>query len=394
MKDRNITNISNSALSLPREFQGVYVIRINLDGAGFGAMLLQTLNQIRYCERNSLLPVVDYNASCNSYFFDKKYGENMWDYYFEPLVLHYDFTTILRFCDDPKHTLKRVELQNLTDEEMLHICEHHEDSIYSFTFADWRYNPPEDLEKWYTAQRLKGQKTYSRYIHIKPSILSCINGFWDAHLANHDVLGIHIRGTDLMYAPPVSPAEYFDFVDHWIKSHNDPKLFLATDQAQYLSTFQKRYGNIVVSYDSSRSVDEVAPFNLKNIPPYKKGEDVLIDMYLLSKSDFLVKGASAVSEFPLYINPDLRCLDLSINKRFAFGQDYGEGWNGGLVKETKPAWSLIKHSDLSQVSPDSKTQTIWQAFLYKYRPLYSPAIIFYRRAKNALLKKLGSKKIK
>ncbi len=377
---------------IPEPYQGVYVLRLNLYGAGFGAMVLQTLNQVRYCERNHLLPVVDYDESCNSYFFDKSHGDNMWSQYFLPLVPPFDFHTIRHMCDDPAHSVTKSELKNLDDGEMLEICERHTDSIYTFPFADWRLNPPENLAEWYNEQRLKGQETYNKYIRIKPSTLSRVNEFWETHLAGQPVLGIHIRGTDLSYAPPISPAEYFPHVDRWLDSHKEPKIFLATDQQQYLTTIKDRYGEMVVSYDSSRSTNEVAPFNLKDVSPHKKGEDVLFDMYLLSRTDFLIKGTSAVSELALYINPDLKCLDLSLNKRFAFGQDYGEGWNGGVLKETRPAWQLIKNTDLSTVSDNAKTQTSWQALLYKYRPLYSPALILLQRVKNALIRLLGLRK--
>ena len=392
MKQESSMVSNHGAINIPDGFGGVYILRMNLDGAGFGAMVLQTLNQIRYCERNSLLPVVDYDGSCNSYFFDKSYGDNMWSQYFEPVVPPYDFPAIMHLCNDPAHSLAESDLKNLDDDEMLEICEHHTDSIYTFPFADWRYNPPENLGEWYEEQRDKGRETFGRYIQVKPSILSRINKFWNTHLAGFSVLGVHIRGTDLSYAPPVSPAEYFPHIDSWIDSHEKSRIFVATDQAQYLSTFQDRYGEMVISYDSSRSSNEIAPFNLKDVSSYKKGEDVLLDMYLLSRTEFLIKGTSAVSELALYINPELECLDLSLDKRFAFGQDYGKGWNGGVLKETKPAWQLVKSTDLSKISNNAKAQTTWQALEYKYRPLYSPVVIFLQRVKNVTLRRVGLKK--
>ena len=38
---------------------------------------------------------------------------------------------------------------------------------------------------------------------------------------------------------------------------------------------------------------------------YKKGEDALVDALLLSCANFLIKPASALSEFAVYFNPDL-----------------------------------------------------------------------------------------
>ncbi|MBE1300505.1 MAG: hypothetical protein GJ680_11445 [Alteromonadaceae bacterium] len=362
-----------------KEYDGIYILKLNLNGAGFGAMLLQTLNQIRYCERNKLLPVVNYDVSCESYYFDENKGENMWAQYFAPVVTPFDFNLVSQMCNDPSYPLDFNDLQNLDDEQMLRICEHHQDSIYSFTFADWRTNRPKDIANWYAQQRAKGHDVFSRYIRVNSEVQNKVDDFYRLSFQGYQVLGIHIRGTDLMYAPPVSPAEYFPHVEKWLSAQTKPKIFIATDQAQYLDVFQQRYGDIVIAYDSSRSTNEIAPFNLKEIPPHKKGEDVLIDMLLLSKVDFLLKGASAVGELVLYINPTLASHDLSVDKRFAFGQDYGEGWNGGLQSQTKPAWQLIKKQNLQQLNVDSNTQNQIQAFLYKYRPIYSPTTLFFKR---------------
>jgi hypothetical protein len=375
-------------IGLAEKFKGVYTLRINLHGAGFGAMLLQTLNQIRYCERMDLLPVVNYDESCNSHFFDSSFGNNMWAQYFEPVVPPHDYASIRSLCESPKHPLTTSSLQNLDDEQMLRISEGHEDSIYTYPFADWRINPPDDLADWYKKQRAKGHATFTKYIRVKPNILSLINQFWDKHFTACDVLGIHIRGTDLNYAPPVSPAEYFEHVDIWLASHPKGKLFIATEQSQYLSIFQARYGDRVSAYESCRSENDIVPFNFTSVSPYKKGEDVLVDMFLLSKTDFLIKGASAVGELAMYINPKLQCLDLSLCKRFAFGQDYGEGWNGASLKQTLTAWQLIKGTDMTKVAGNVKTQTGWQAILYRYRPLYSPATLFLQKLFNALARRL------
>ncbi len=378
-------------VTIPENYAGIYVLHMNLHGAGFGAMVLQTLNQIRYCERNNLLPVVNYDADCHSYFYDKQRGENMWEQYFEPLVPPFDYQNLLTLCASPDSPVSIGDLQNLDDNQMLHICEHHTDSIYSFTFADWRDNPPEDLQQWYREQRTKGHQMFSRYIRVKQDIVEKVNDFYSQHFDGHQMLGIHIRGTDLMYAPPVSPAEYFPHVDNWLRRQNRPKIFVATDQAQYLTAFQQRYSELVVGYDSHRSINEIVPVNLKEIPPHKKGEDVLIDTILLSRSEFLLKGASAVGEIALYMNPALRCLDLATDKRFAFGQDYGKGWNGVLLSQTKPAWYLLKDKDLLKENKNAKSQTRLQAYLYKYRPYFSPVAIFIHRVLRYLLRQLRKK---
>ena len=110
---------------------------------------------------------------------------------------------------------------------------------------------------------------------------------------------------------------------------------------------QNRYGGRVVSTDCLRSTDHVAPFEMRESTPYQRGEDILVDMLLLSRCDFLLKGVSNVGEMAMYFNPQLECKDLSLGKVAAFGESYFRGWHH---QSTRPAWKLIGKTDLSRVA--------------------------------------------
>lgn len=360
-------------------FSRIYLINARLDGAGFGAMLLQTINQIRYCERMGYLPVVKYDASCRSHFRDPQRGHNVWEQYFEPLRSDVAFADVERWCADPHSPLEPQDLLTLPDDEMIHICEHDPDSAYTFTFANWRMQMPSDLPAWYSEQRSKGADIVGRYFRVKSAIQSKVTSFTDQHFSGHAVLGLHIRGTDLMYAPPMSPGEYFPAVDRWLAERHDGRVFVATDQAQYLESFQARYGEAILCSDSWRSRDDVAPFNKEELSPHKRGEDVLVDILLLSACDFLLKGASNVGEMAMYFNPELRCEDLSLGKRWAFGQDYGEKWNGPLPEQTAPAWRLMKGRRLDVMPDDARSQSRWQRWRYRIRPWWTWLPKLFRR---------------
>jgi hypothetical protein len=47
---------------------------------------------------------------------------------------------------------------------------------------------------------------------------------------------------------------------------------------------------------------------------YRKGEDVLIDCLLLSRSDFLLRCQSNVGELATYFNPELPVIDLQYSR--------------------------------------------------------------------------------
>ncbi len=332
-------------------------------GGGFGAWILSSINLVRHCERAGWTPVLDYHSGCENPFFDPAYGNNMWEQYFEP-VGGLSVSELDARLADPEDPLSPEHVVGLGQAEALRIIEEHPESVYTFTFGHWRLNPPEDLAGWYDDQREQGRRTVGAAVHPKPHIVEKVEAFRRSHIGDRKVLGIHMRGTDLHYAPPVSPAEYFEPIAKYLEAEPEARIYLATDQAQYLDLMQERYGDRLLAFDCDRSTTSVAPFELEEISPYKKGEDVLIDILLLSQCDFLLKGASNVGEFALYFNPALCCLDLSLDKRRAFGQDYGSGWD---VVSNKPAWELVGKGDLATVRDDAASQSIGQAAAYFLR---------------------------
>ena len=86
-------------------------------------------------------------------------------------------------------------------------------------------------------------------------------------------------------------------------------------------TFKNKYGNErILTYDSLRSDNDVAAFELENGSPYKKGEDVLIDTLLLSRTNSIIKCAAAGGEFALWFNENLEVLhDFALESQFQKG---------------------------------------------------------------------------
>ncbi len=350
-----------------------------MEGAGFGAIILVTINQLRYCERENIYPVVSYTAECKNAFLDPTMGGELWEQYFEPVMpLSYQmFKEHSKTIDLSKHILK------LSSDEAIKISEEHPESVYSFPFGKWRTQDLGDLDEWYAKERAKGRETIGTYVKPKAHILQKVESFYQENFSNKFVLGIHIRGTDLHYAPVVSPAEYFPHIDAWLEKEPTLKIFLATDQAQYIPVFEQQYGDRIVYSDAFRSDNEVAPFQRNELSPYKKGEDVLLDILLLSKVDFLIKGSSNVGEMAMYFNPNLECLDLGYKKEKAFGQSYDQGWDNHT---NPPAWKLVNKRGLHQLAKDASSQSMAQLFWYHARKRAKSLRIYFGKIKQGILK--------
>ena len=74
---------------------------------------------------------------------------------------------------------------------------------------------------------------------------------------------------------------------------------------------------------------------------YKKGEDVLLDVLFLANADYLICSGSAVSEFAIYFNPNLRKNSLNVQYHCGHSSPYADA--SGCVPERKPKRRRLKY---------------------------------------------------
>ena len=92
---------------------------------------------------------------------------------------------------------------------------------------------------------------------------------------------------------------------------------IATDEQKILNELVELLGNYrVIYYDCYRSKTGVAlhdPRRRRESPRAiaQNGEDVVIEMMLLSKCDLFLRTLSSVSIIPLYVNPHLKQITLT-----------------------------------------------------------------------------------
>ncbi len=338
------------------------LINVGFPKVGMASLVVYILNGLRYCERENLYPVVDLDNECDCLYFDPTEGDNMWHQYFEPVMpLSSDDLKQLRAETDIEQLIHRI-----SREQLERIYHQDDDSAFTSAYGKWRTRKIKDLDQWYQEQRNKGGETIGRYIKPNSNLLGKVDAFVNAYFGKHGVLGVHIRGTDLEYMPIVSPAEYLEHVDARIRQDGQLKIFLATDQSQYLDLFKQRYGDRLLYTASFRSDNDVGVHFRQELSPYDKGEQVLIDTLLLSRCDFLIKGNSSVPELAMYFNKDLQCLDLGYKKKKSFGESYGFLWR---FQSTKAAWTLLSNTNLDEVPKDHSSQNLPSAIRFLGRKL-------------------------
>jgi hypothetical protein len=298
------------------------VATINHSHAGFFAYVNFSINQIVYAQKHDLTPVIYFgpvSRDGSNAFYDAGRGDNIWDYYFEPVdgITHDQLQAKIA---DPEDDLDEDDVKTLSTEELWDIHCKEAGSVFVYPHSMHRRATIDDA--WYETQRDKGRRLVDRYVRVKSHVMDKVNAFADEHFGTQLILGTHMRGTDkgtahasadLMRVVP--PDEYFPHIDAYFEEHGGGKIFIATDQRQFIDDVRTRYGNRTLAYDAIRGSSDLNPFEVNDGKGYRKREEALIDCLLLSRCDYLLRCTSAVGEFAQYFNPEIRSKDLNLTRR-------------------------------------------------------------------------------
>ena len=292
-----------------RTYDGVQLVTHEDGNAGFCALITYALNGVRRALELNRVPVVVFDAEHNPRFYDPAHGPNVWEYFFDPVagMSYAEFRA--------RQAEEGWSVHRFTFDEILKHHLRDPDRIATF----WSYDEPKDPAAWMTAKRALGRRMVSKYVRVKAAVRERADAFFRDYLQGSYLLGVHIRGTDFAYAEPIAPELYFDAIRSHARARalDSYKIFLATDQEQFVERFRAEFGDRLVASDCLRSTSAVAPFNLPVArSPYRLGEEVLIDVLLLSRSDHVLKGPSAVGEYALWFAPRLDCTDFALSSRF------------------------------------------------------------------------------
>lgn len=216
-------------------------------------------------------------------YFDEKVGPNWWEYYFEP-----------------------VKVGEMKEGDNV---EHIGDSPKSH----WNTHVISDMS------RERACEIIQKYIKLKPYLKNKIDQFCDLYINNRYVIGIHFRGSDKSSeSPRVAFSVVKDEILKVINGRSDYTIFVATDEQGFINYMTEKFGNkIVYNFDAIRSQDNSPIHHFEGKPmndPYKLGLDAVIDSYLLSKTNIMIRTQSNLSSSAANINPNLRVINLNKTK--------------------------------------------------------------------------------
>ena len=215
--------------------------------AGFFSMFRGTLGTVNYLEMANQVPYIFWKDTLYS---DPEKGDNVWEYYFEPIS----------------------EL----DSSGAYLCQSH-------------VIPPREYET-----RVMMNNMINKHVRLKPEVQKEVDELADK--IYYDTLGVHIRLTDKHNCTnfgepetgkPIGLDKYKKHIDEYLKEHPLAKIYLATDDKDCLETMINTYGPKIIYRNSIRSTGEQSIHHDLEGNNYQKGLDVLVDCLALSKCNHL-----------------------------------------------------------------------------------------------------------
>jgi len=284
-------------------------------GYGFWSDVSHVLGQLLVAELAGRTPVVSWGR--NSLFGDGA-TENAFDYYFEALS-NVSVHDIQR--DNFNYWPPKWNCGNLLEGEVnkwngpysrvagLYLLGRPEKVVVSDFFTSIY-----DLIPWIP----RGHHLYGlsvddlylylvrKYLHPRKEILDAVDCFYKRHLAAHDFIAVHARGSDKaleMNNLDEVNGQYKAIIDQHLASRNYQRIFLMTDDARVLQYFKQAYGNMIITTDCQRT-NNATGIHYQTVPDRRRqlGTEVMVDAYLAAHAQaFVGNGFSNPSLIVRYL---------------------------------------------------------------------------------------------
>lgn len=188
-------------------------------------------------------------------YLDVNVGPNWWEYFFKPICL------------------KKGEV----------------DKEISLSIQETRQN----LADGYKLPSYRLAYLFKKYIAFRPEIVAEINSYIKMNFSGKYIIGVHHRGTDrsgvkIPFTETLTVLRRE--ICRVINYGRDLRIFVATDDADFLRNIKKLYPKHVLHYNVIRSTDD-EPLHFsqtKYDSNYQKGKEAIFDLFLLSGCDTLI----------------------------------------------------------------------------------------------------------
>lgn len=218
-----------------------------------------------------------------SLYFDADWGSNVWQYYFEQPLAPEEFEKIL--------TQSTTEWGFLFRRQGLLDVSNRTESYY------------EAIHK--AAALFEAKIGFSHRMQEHLNQITAESG-----LLEFPTLCVHRRATDWKHTEILPLSAYYAETDPF--ADLGWNIFLATDSNYSLMAFKRRYGKRLRYLKTARSWTGKSLHlqTRRRISPAAAGRDAVVDAYLLSRGNHLIRTRSNVTTFAQILNPSIPVTEL------------------------------------------------------------------------------------
>ena len=184
---------------------------------------------------------------------------NAWEYYFEPI--------------------NKYKLEDVYKSKFV-------------VFADGKTRKKLEFDTFKILEKINFN-IFKRYIKIKKEIILESENFIKNNFKNKKILGVHFRGTDMKtqerHPFPATYKQITSYIDYEIINHRFDKIFLVTEEEDYLNKLKLRYKEKICYFSSYKSnIPDIFNNTKRKNHRYLIGKENLIDMLLLSNTKTII----------------------------------------------------------------------------------------------------------
>lgn len=266
----------------------IYIIRRYNSDTGFFSNFFYVLGHIVYAADRGWIPVVDMEHYKTLYNEDKaiKGTKNAWEYYFEQpegITINDAYKSKNAILSSSEYLIGNVPIYTGKD----------------IFFPDKAY--------------VKYIRFYlEKFIKTKKYVLDYSNNIFDSLGTKSNVLGIHYRGTDMRNYPDhpktLEIQNLIDKIKDFSSTHFVDTILVCTDEQEAIEKIKKVFGGMVHFTNAYRAEQAMTTGihmeqrRVRDNHRYLLGFEVLVDMLVLSKCDYLMCGHSNVSYASIIFN--------------------------------------------------------------------------------------------
>jgi hypothetical protein len=259
---------------------------IRTHGNGFFSAILQVLDNIEYCERHNIKPIIELGEA-----FRYKNLKSSWEDFFNSI-------------NDGKIEGEPIEIHQLPNSVLYLLNDYIMINPLSGNYKSVLWENVENLDVSYK-YRQQINSTINKYLKPNDYVQNIIDDFVKENF-NSPILGVHFRGTDFQYSDIDS---FVSKIKLLLEQQNFKKIYIASDNQEAITLLNDTFPNSCFLKHPYRteSMNSTLPafYIFSGEDMIKQGQSVLIESMLLSKCDALVCINSAVPKFAACVNPEI-----------------------------------------------------------------------------------------